>query len=97
MLAIAQLLALSSVDDAVPLPSSKLHMLAAGEGGNACLDGSPYGYYVAVNQSSDNWVIDIEGACSVRACSMCAVDLLVRLLRVMQCTCGVARASISPV
>lgn len=39
----------------------KLHMLAAGEGGNACLDGTPFGYYVATNASSRDWVIDIAG------------------------------------
>ena len=39
----------------------KLHMLGAGEGGNACLDGSPFGFYVQRNASSRDWVIDIEG------------------------------------
>ena len=39
----------------------QLHLLKAGEGGNACLDGSPFGYYAATNASSSDWVIDIEG------------------------------------
>lgn len=39
----------------------QLHLLEPGEGGNACLDGSPFGYYVAANASSDDWVIDIDG------------------------------------
>jgi hypothetical protein len=39
----------------------QLHLLEAGEGGNACLDGSPFGYYIAQNSSSNDWVIDIDG------------------------------------
>ena len=41
--------------------SMQLHLLEAGEGGNACLDGSPFGYYIARNSSSNDWVIDIDG------------------------------------
>ena len=43
------------------VPPLKLHMLAADEGGNACLDGTPFGFYVATNASSRDWVIDIAG------------------------------------
>ena len=38
-----------------------LHLLQPGEGGNACLDGSPFGYYIAQNASSNDWIIDIDG------------------------------------
>ena len=44
-----------------PGGAMKLTLLAAGEGGNACLDGTPFGYYVATNSSSSDWVIDIAG------------------------------------
>ena len=30
-------------------------------GGNSCLDGSPFGYYIARNSSSRDWVIVIAG------------------------------------
>ena len=38
-----------------------LHLLQPGEGGNACLDGSPFGYYIAQNATSNDWIIDIDG------------------------------------
>jgi len=38
-----------------------LNLLQIGEGGNACLDGSPFGYYLQRNTSSSSWVIDIAG------------------------------------
>lgn len=44
-----------------PADVLKLTLLGAGEGGNACLDGSPFGYYIARNSSSRDWVIDIAG------------------------------------
>merc|ERR1711865_852979 len=50
----------------------KLHLLAPGEGGNACLDGSPFGYYVQRNASSDDWVIDILGGGWCATAESCA-------------------------
>jgi hypothetical protein len=50
--------------------------LQPGEGGNACLDGSPYAYYVSRNQSSRDWVIDIEGGGWCWDLGDCAVRII---------------------
>lgn len=53
----------------------QLHLLVPGEGGNACLDGSPFGYYIAANSSSSDWVIDIDGGGWCDSAAACATRI----------------------
>ena len=76
MLALALALGVAAAAAAPPGGAMKLTLLAAGEGGNACLDGTPFGYYVATNSSSADWVIDIAGGgwCTTAAKCLQRID-----------------------